>query len=143
WAAYSGDYGPASFGHAIDTATYLVKHDEFGGLAFGGNVAEEDGRVKVTPKHSFRRRRYLAPRAHWLALDAGAFETVDFHPGTGDVKLTLTSGTAPARTARLRVSQPAGPEGAGKYKPATELPLGSGAYTIDLDSGKATIELKA
>lgn len=143
WDPYSGDYGPAFFGHAIDTATYLVDHPGFGWLAFGGNVKEADGWVKVTPKDSFRKRVYLAPRGLWLTLDAGAFDEVDFHPGTGVVKVTLSSGNLPTKTARLRVAQPAGPEGAGNYKPAEELPLDAGAYTIDLSSGKAAIELKA
>ena len=38
WDAYSGDYGPNFFGHAVNTATYIVDHPEFGWQAFGGNI---------------------------------------------------------------------------------------------------------
>ena len=34
----SGDYGPNFFGHALNAATYVVNHPEFGWQAFGGNV---------------------------------------------------------------------------------------------------------
>ena len=34
----SGDYGPNFFGHAWNTATYIVDHPEFGWVAFGGNT---------------------------------------------------------------------------------------------------------
>jgi hypothetical protein len=30
WDGYSGDYGPNFFGHAFNTATYVVNHPEFG-----------------------------------------------------------------------------------------------------------------
>jgi len=35
WMGYSGDYGPNFFGHAFNTATYIVQSPEFGWLAFG------------------------------------------------------------------------------------------------------------
>ena len=35
WDAYSGDYGPNFFGHALNTATYVIDHPEFGWQAFG------------------------------------------------------------------------------------------------------------
>jgi len=34
----SGDNGPNFFGHAWNTATYIVDHPEFGWLAFRGNI---------------------------------------------------------------------------------------------------------
>ena len=37
WDAYSGDYGPNFFGHALNTATYVINHPEFGWQSFGGN----------------------------------------------------------------------------------------------------------
>ncbi|MBB5353150.1 hypothetical protein HNR46_003404 [Haloferula luteola] len=143
WDAYSGDYGPAFFGHAIDTATYLIQHPEFGWQAFGGNLSESDGWVHLQPKDSFRMRVYLAPLGLWLTLDAGAFESVEFQPTTGIVKLTVTPGTVPTSKARLCIEQPAQLDGVGAYSPTTELPLENGAYTIDLSSPQATLELKA
>ena len=44
----SGDYGPNLFGHAWNTATYIVDHPEFGWIAFGGNVTTQGNVVTVT-----------------------------------------------------------------------------------------------
>jgi hypothetical protein len=57
----SGDNGPNFFGHAWNTATYVVDQPDFGWLAFGGNVKVEGVQVEVTPLDSFRTRIYLAP----------------------------------------------------------------------------------
>ena len=76
WDAYSGDYGPNFFGHALNTAVYVIDHPEFGWLVFGGNL-EVDGQVfRVKPLDSFRRRLYIAPFGLWLTLDAGTFEII-------------------------------------------------------------------
>src|SRR5207245_9987974 len=52
----TGDDGPNLFGHAWNTATYVVHHPELGWVAFGGNIREEGQTVKVTPLDSFRMR---------------------------------------------------------------------------------------
>lgn len=46
----SGDYGPNFFGHAWNTATYIVDHPQFGWLAFGGNIRKDHDIVRVTPQ---------------------------------------------------------------------------------------------
>jgi hypothetical protein len=66
---YSGDYGPNFFGHAWNTATYLVEHPEFGWVAFGGNVKVHNGIVTLTPRDSSRSRIFIAPVGLWLTLD--------------------------------------------------------------------------
>jgi hypothetical protein len=43
----SGDYGPNFFGHAWNTATYIVDHPQFGWLAFGGNINSKTGEVRL------------------------------------------------------------------------------------------------
>ena len=55
WDTYSGDYGPNFFGHALNTATYIVDNPEFGWLAFGGNVKASGNKVTVQALDSFRR----------------------------------------------------------------------------------------
>ena len=79
----SGDYGPNFFGHAWNTATYIVDHPQFGWLAFGGNIKTEGELVKVTPLDSFRTRVYFASLGLWLTLDAGNFESVELNFKTG------------------------------------------------------------
>ena len=77
WDAYSGDYGPNFFGHAINTATYVINHPEFGWQAFGGNVTAAADRITIKPLDSFRQKIYLAPIGLWLTLDAGTFNSVE------------------------------------------------------------------
>ena len=89
WDGYSGDYGPNFFGHAFNTATYIVNHPEFGWLAFGGNVSLTPQLVKVQPLDSLRQRVYIAPYGLWLTLDAGAFESVEVNQHTNQIRVGL------------------------------------------------------
>src|SRR4029077_1935469 len=73
WDPFSGDNGPNFFGHAWNTATYVMNHPEFGWIAFGGNITVAEGVVRVAPLDSSRTRVYLAPLGLWLTLDAGCF----------------------------------------------------------------------
>jgi hypothetical protein len=89
WDAYSGDYGPNFFGHALNTATYVINHPDFGWQAFGGNVTRSGDWLKVQPLDSFRMRVYIAPLGLWLTLDAGKFESVEVN--TERMQCVLTS----------------------------------------------------
>jgi hypothetical protein len=46
---YTGDYGPNFLGHALNTAIYLRRDNEFGWICFGGNVEEHRGSFR--PQH--------------------------------------------------------------------------------------------
>jgi hypothetical protein len=142
WDAYSGDYGPNFFGHALNTATYVVNHPEFGWQAFGGNVQVDGDWVKVSPRDSFRMRVYVAPRGLWLTLDAGAFEALEINAKTGVVRAGLKSGAGGAAQARLRLEQPAKLSGIGTYRPAQQLEMQNGAYSVKLEAETIWIELK-
>lgn len=128
----SGDYGPNFFGHAWDTATYVVNHPEFGWAAFGGNVVTVGDLVTVTPLDSARTRVYLAPYGLWLTLDAGTFDTVELHPKTGVLRVGLSPSNQFTPEARLRIEQPAKVVDVGQFRPATQLKVERGAYVIPL-----------
>jgi len=132
WDPYSGDYGPNFFGHAMNAATYLVEHPEWGWLSFGGNVRVDGDRVRVEPRDAFRRRVYLAPRGLYLTLDAGAFEAVELDARTGAVRVALAPAAPHTPVARLRVEQPARLPGVGEYRPEEALTSERGAYTVPL-----------
>ena len=114
---YSGDYGPNFFGHAFNTATYIVNDPEFGWQVFGGNLKVEGSTVKVTPLDSFRMRVYVATAGLWLTLDAGEFAGVELNAKTGAVRLGLAAATKFTPAARLRIEQPAKVSGVGMYAP--------------------------
>ncbi|KAH0533648.1 hypothetical protein FGG08_007615, partial [Glutinoglossum americanum] len=156
WDGYGGgDYGPNFFGHAQNTATYLVETKDFGWQAFGGDVSRTGSWIKVEPKDSFRKRVYIAPAGAYLTLDAGMFESVAYDVKTKAIRATLaTKGSGPTN-ARLRIETTA--KGMAAYAPfgprklvntsftvglEGALTLDAGAYTVPLsDSGYTQIEL--
>ena len=141
WDAYSGDYGPNFFGHAVNTATYLIKHPEFGWQAFGGNVKTAGSWVAVKPLDSFRMRFYLAPLGLWLTLDAGAFESVEVNPRTHAVRVALSPATPDTPAALLRIEQPASIAGVGKYQPRQQFKQERGGFIIPLNKKTTWLEL--
>src|SRR5262249_27484543 len=128
---YSGDYGPNFFGHAWNTATYLVDHPEFGWIAFGGNVKVHDGIVTVIPRDSSRSRIFIAPAGLWLTLDAGTFDALQFDSSTRTVRVGLSKASEFTREARLRVEQP-GKTGASTYHPESQTKLERNSYVMPL-----------
>ncbi|HXY07005.1 MAG TPA: DUF5695 domain-containing protein, partial [Terriglobales bacterium] len=140
---YSGDYGPNFFGHAWNTATYVVDHPEFGWLAFGGNIQVRGKIVTIAPLDSYRSRIYLASLGLWITLDAGRVEHVELDSGTGLVRLGLAAATEDTPEARLRIEQPARIRGIGPYRSVSSLTSERGAYVVPLKEGTSWVELKA
>jgi hypothetical protein len=141
WDTYSGDYGPNFFGHAINTATYVIDHPEFGWQSFGGNVTASGNWIKVQPLDSFRQRVYIAPRGLWLTLDAGTFQGIEVNSKTHAVRVGLSASTPSTSKARLRIEQPAKVPGIGTYRPAGKLAVERDAFTVPLKSGTTWVEL--
>ena len=139
----SGDNGPNFFGHALNTATYLVNHPEFGWVAFGGNVSASAGVVRLTPLDSARTRVYIAPVGLWLTLDAGTFESVEWNPKTRVVRVGLSAATEYTPSARLRVEQPGAAQGAEKYHLTKPVAEERGANVVPLAKQTTWVELSA
>jgi hypothetical protein len=139
----SGDYGPNFFGHAWDTATYVVNHPQFGWIAFGGNVAVTGDVVNVTPLDSARTRIYLAPYGLWLTLDAGTFEKLELNTKTGALRVGLSLSDQFTPEARLRIEQPAKIPGVGEFHPTTQLKVEREAYVIPLQKTVTWFELSS
>ncbi len=137
----SGDYGPNFFGHAWNTASYLVHHPHLGWLAFGGNVEELGGMIKVTPLDSARTRVYIAPFGLWLTLDAGRFQSVELNPGTGTVRLILAAATQFSAEAQLHIEEPAHLKHRGNYHPVKTYKFDREAYVVPLTEAATPVEL--
>lgn len=110
WDAYSGDYGPNFLGHALNAATYIVNHHDFGWQAFGGNVKVSASKIVVKPLDSLRQRVFFAPAGLWLTLDAGNFDTVEYDTKTKSIRVLLT-GDQYTPTAYFSMAQTALSEG--------------------------------
>jgi hypothetical protein len=132
WDDYSGDYGPNFFGHAVNTATYVIDHPEFGWQVFGGNVSADGERVRVQPLDSFRQRVYIAPLGLWLTLEVGTFEQVEVNLEENTVRVGLAAATVNAPRARLSIEQPANVPGVGTYQAAGEFEVERGALVVPL-----------
>jgi hypothetical protein len=139
----SGDYGPNFFGHALNTAAYLVKHPEFGWVAFGGNVRIAGDVVTLTPLDSFRERIYVASLGLWLTLDAGKFRAVEVNQKTGVVRVGFDAADSYTPAAHLRIEQPAQVQGVGKYGVNSKFKLERDVYVILLGKQTTWIELTA
>lgn len=138
---YTGDFGPNYFGHAWNTATYIVDHPDFGWLAFGGNLEMHGASVTVTPLDSARSRVYIAPYGLWLTLDSGEFESVELNSRTGIVRVNLAPKDDFTSAARLLVQQPAELEAIGRYRPPASISEERGAYVVPLGEGVTKVEL--
>jgi hypothetical protein len=138
---YTGDYGPNFFGHAFNTATYIVNHPEFKWLAFGGNVQISGTAIKVTPRDSFRMRVYIASCGLWLTLDAGTFDDIEINSSTLAVRVGLSPATQYTPVARLRIEQPFKAGGIGTYQPTAQLKSERGAFIIPLKQTTTWVDL--
>jgi hypothetical protein len=139
----SGDYGPNFFGHAWNTATYIVRHPQFGWVAFGGNIKVNGRTISATLLDSARSRVYIASLGLWLTLDSGAFETIKINSATGAVEVGLSAATPFTPSARLHIEQPAKVHGVGTYHPTKTFNIEREAYVIPLDKEVTRIELSA
>ena len=138
----TGDYGPNFFGHALNTATYIVDHPEFGWVAFGGNLAVQNGIVRTKPLDSFRNKIYLAPIGLWLALDAGQFSDIEFDSHTKRVRVGLAPSSTGTTRALLRIEHPGKLSSGKEYEIGKSFPMERGAYAIPLASAITWMEMK-
>ena len=141
WDPYSGDYGPNFFGHAFNTATYLINDPEFGWQSFGGNVIVNGNRVRVEPRDSFRQRVYIAPLGLWLTLDAGTFEQVAINLRSHVVRITISAANEHTANARLRIQQPAKIPSVGTFSPGAKFSFERDAFTIPLNGAATVVDL--
>jgi len=140
----TGDYGPNFFGHAFNTATYVVRHPELGWLAFGGNLTSSDGgNIKVTPLDSFRNRVYVASSGLWLTLEAGKFEAVEVDASTGAVRIGLSAADQFTPNARLRVERPSKAKDGLTYAPVQSFKVERQAYVVPLGAATTWVEISA
>jgi len=139
----SGDSGPNLFGHAWNTATYVVNDPQFGWQVFGGNIETVRDGKKIVPLDSARTRVYIAPIGLWLTLDAGNFRSVRVNPQAGIVRIGLDSRREFTSEARLHVEQPVRTERIGAFHPGSTFKQERGDYVIPLSPDETWVELKS
>lgn len=101
----SGDYGSGFYGYAVNSATYLIKDEDMGWLAFGGNLVQSGAVVEVEITTAAKSKVYIAPKKLWLTLDAGTFKKVAYNTMTGEVEIYLNGKTKFTPNAFLRANE--------------------------------------
>lgn len=129
----SGDYGSGFFGYAVNTATYITKDPDFGWLAFGGNLEENNDMVKVDLTTAAKNRIYLAAEKLWITLDAGKFLNMVYNENSRAVEITLDAKDQFTPKAFLRIN---------RNIKGLSFPKENGAYVIELDSKPKTIKFQ-
>lgn len=138
--AYTGDYGMGFFGHALSTASYLLEHETFGWIGFGGDVTTASGTVTLFPNDTGRKRVFIPSANLWLTLDAGKFEAITLHHDTCEVDVRLAAEGAFSKFARLRVESTGGGVCAGMRLDGHSFERE--AWTVPFQDGRATISLR-
>ena len=137
----SGDYGSGFYGYAVNTATYITSHKEFGWLAFGGNLEQKGDWVETEITTAKKSAVFIAPLGLWLSLDAGTFSSVAYNPQTGEVKIRLGAKTVSNPNAYLTIKNTNTGAGAKEYVVAGNPEQLTGANVIPLEDKELTVQL--
>ena len=135
--AYTGDFGSGFFGHAINSATYLVNHADFGWLTFGGNLSQKKKSITVIPTTASRSAVYIAPEGLWIKVEAGSIQSFVYHPKNGEVEIILEKAGPYNPQAYLTLEFPGNKNGQEKYKLNQFVEKRGEKYIIQL-SGKSS-----
>jgi len=135
---YSGDYGSGFFGYAVNSRSYLVFHDNFGWLGFGGNVKEDKIWIDFEITTASQSSIMIGPENLLLELDAGTFEKVRYNTQNKDIELILSPKSSFVDKAYLKQNGDLGT----RYKPKDKLSISNGAYMIPLENKNTKITLK-
>jgi hypothetical protein len=124
--AYASDYGPGFYGYAVNAATYIVNHPDFGWTAFGGNATQNGSWVKTYITAAGQSRVFLAAQKLWLTTASGRIKEVDYNTKTGEIKLSLAGDTY------LSIEVPAGKS----VKLSSPYKKGTDGYYVISSAGK-------
>jgi hypothetical protein len=134
----TGDYGSGFFGYAVNTATYVLQHPEFGWLAFGGNLNKTDNVINVKLTTAAKSSVYIAPAGLWINLDAGTIDEVNYNTLNGEIRLKLAKANEYSSYALLRLSQPAKVNGVSVYSVKSKSIEKRGGYEFPLSKANTT-----
>ncbi|KAK2060952.1 hypothetical protein LY76DRAFT_674604 [Colletotrichum caudatum] len=136
WDPYTGDYGLGFLGLGLGQAVYIVNHESYGEVVFGGNVvASNDTTVIVEPRDAVRRRVFVADWGLKVSLSAGAIQTVTYDREGQTLKLVVSpaavEGALQATSAIVWLTQTTLVEAEFVVQGAT---VSRGGYLVDLSS---------
>jgi hypothetical protein len=139
----TGDYGTGFLGYAINTSSYLVKHEELGWLSFGGNTSVNGDWVKTDLTTAARNRFYVSPVGLWLTLDAGEFKSVAYNTKSGEISIEFEKGNEYTTEAYLNVETLSKEPSAKHYDTESLTKSTLGSFVIKLDKQPVSISLQS
>jgi hypothetical protein len=145
WDPYSGDYGQGFLGMSLGQCMYIVHDEQFGDVAFGGDLDEENSdavTIVVVPKDAVRRRVFVAELGLKAEFSAGVIDEVTYDRSTASISMKIgsaaTENALKAQSAVVWLKQSDSSEGkfivaeAGKQR---------GGWKVDLASGSAEVKI--
>ncbi|OHE97280.1 hypothetical protein CORC01_07335 [Colletotrichum orchidophilum] len=142
WDPYTGDYGLGFLGLGLGQAVYIINHETYGAVVFGGNVvASTETTLVAEPRDAVRRRVFVADLGLKVVLSAGAIQTVTYDQQGPTVKLSVRPAASEAAlkaTSTIVWLQTTVGEvkftvsGAGESR---------GGYLVDLSGGQAEVTI--
>lgn len=84
---YASDYGSGFYGYAVNAATYIYHHPEFGWVAFSGNLVQEGEWIRTEITTAGKKRVFIAPAELYLETASGKIKKVEYNSVTGEVIL--------------------------------------------------------
>lgn len=135
---YTGDYGSGFFGYTVNSATYLVKHPDFGWLSFGGNLAQKKASVTVAPTTASRAALYIQPAGIWIKIDAGSVASFTYNEKDGGIEIVLDKSGQYNPNAYVEIEFPGNSENKDHYKLEGNYKAERGKFVIPLSENKTT-----
>ncbi|WQF85749.1 hypothetical protein CDEST_10763 [Colletotrichum destructivum] len=147
WDPYTGDYGLGFLALGLGQAVYIVDHERYGDVVFGGNVVvgPDDATtaaaaVVVEPRDAVRRRVFVAGLGLKVSLSAGAIQTVTYDRAGQTLKLVLSPAASEAALrANSAVVWLTQTTSAGTKFTVPGAALSRGGYVVDLSTGQAEV----
>ena len=87
----SGDYGSGFYGYAVNSGTYIIKHPEFGWLAFSGNLTQQKDHIAVEVTTASQSRVFLAEENLWVTTEVGEINKFTYDEKTKEVTLAFNN----------------------------------------------------
>lgn len=87
----SGDYGSGFYGYAVNSGTYIIKHPEFGWLAFSGNLTQQKDLITVEVTTASQSKIFLAEETLWITTEVGEINKFTYDEKTKEVTLAFNS----------------------------------------------------
>ncbi|GJC78406.1 hypothetical protein ColLi_01244 [Colletotrichum liriopes] len=141
WDPYTGDYGLGFLALGLGQTLYIVNHESYGEVVFGGNVVtSNDTAVVAEPRDAVRRRVFVADLGLKVSLSAGAIQAVTYDRTGQTLRLVVSAAASEAalqaNSTVIWLTQTTSAAARFVVHGAT---VSRGGYLVDLSAGQAQV----